>query len=221
MGKKVELINVEGNPNIGNYLFCNDKICLYGQLPKKLERIVRDTLGVPLYKIEILKTELIGVFLAGNNDFIIAPSIEGDELLKLKEICDKYDLKLIISKEELNTFGNNTVVLDNKILIDNEYSDKFKEQLEKETGLEVKKIKLKNIGSLSVFINNHFFVSQDLTDKEIGDINNIHPVSGIGSVSQGGRYIKSGIVGNSKGILISSNSTTIEIQNIVEFLDFI
>jgi len=64
--------NIHGNSNIGLYMFCNDKFCLVGKSVEdiKIAEIER-ALKVPVHKITIAGTDLIGAFIAGNNNKII------------------------------------------------------------------------------------------------------------------------------------------------------
>jgi translation initiation factor 6 (eIF-6) len=74
-------------------------------------------------------------------------------------------------------------------------------------------------GGVLKFLNGKYFVSQELSEENIDNI--LSKVAGIGTVNSGNNFIASGIAGNINGILIGSASTTVEIQNIAESLDYI
>jgi translation initiation factor 6 (eIF-6) len=64
----VLMTDINGNPNIGLYGFCNDNFCLLGnEVPEKKFKEIEDVLKVKCHRISIAGTSLIGVFVAGNN----------------------------------------------------------------------------------------------------------------------------------------------------------
>lgn len=223
MAKNVALMELETNPNIGIYMFANDKFCLIGKdINEKKKKEIENVLEVPVHKVSILNTDLVGIFVCGNNDFILVPEIFENEKEELEKICKKYEVKLIEFKERLNTFGNNICIGDKEVLISSEYGDKFEKTLKKETNINTVKIVSENfkaIGSVCKFLNNKYFVSQEFTEDELKKI--LKKISGIGTVNSGSHYISSGVVGNCNGVLIGSMSSTVEIQNIVEGLGYL
>ncbi len=221
--KNISLLEFESNPNIGLYMFSNDKFCLIGnEISEKTKAEIEKNLNVPVYKITILGTELVGVFVCGNNKILILPDIYKSEFEIIDKICKKHKVNILSINEKLNTFGNNLCVSNNKIIINPNYSKKFINLLNKKTKYEIivlKNKKYEGAGSVCKFLNNKFFISQEIEEKEVKKI--IYEIGGIGTVNSGSNLIASGIVGNKNGILLGSSSSTIEIQNIIESLDYI
>ncbi len=216
--KKISLLEFENNPNIGLYMFVNDKFCILGkEINEKKKKEIEKILNVPIYHVSILSTELVGVFISGNNEFLIIPELLEYEYLKFKEICEKHSVKLVKLRTEINTIGNNLCVGNNEILISENYNKEIVKKLEKETSLKLKKVENSNfgtIGALSRYIDGKYFISQELDIKMFKFISN--KISGMGTINSGSNFISSGVVGNKFGLLIGSNSSTIEIQNIVD-----
>jgi len=221
--KKVSLMEFESNPNIGLYMFVNDKFCLLGvKVDDKKKKEIESILNVPVYIVSVLGTELCGVFIAGNNDFLLVPDMPEYELEIIAKIAKNAGVEVIVINEKLNTIGNNICVGDNILIINSEYSVSFVNSIKKKTNFEVHKFKnseFKSAGGLITYINGKYFVSQEITEKEIEPI--LDKVGGIGSINKGAVFISSGIVGNKNGILLGSACSTVEIQNIVESLEFI
>lgn len=221
--KNVNLMEFEGNPNVGIYMFVNDKFCLIGpQISEDKKKEIENTFQVPVYKTTILETDLIGIFLVGNNDFIISPQMHSYEREQLEKICHKHDVKLLIVEDIQNTYGNNICVGNKKIIINPHYSKDFVNSLKEQTGLEIISIDnehFKAIGSTCKYLNNKYFISQEFEEKEVIDF--LDEIGGVGTVNKGSNYISSGLVGNSNGLILGSMSSTVEIQNIVESLDYI
>lgn len=223
MSKKVVLMEFEGNPNIGLYMFVNDKFCLLGkEVDSKKKKEIEGVLGVPVYNISCLSTELVGVFVAGNNEYMIIPEMYDYEVDKFKEICDKHDVNLIVLFEKINTFGNGICVGDEEILINSNYSKEFEKQLVSKTKYKVYRFGTKDYegaGSVCTHMNGKYYLSQELEESDVKPI--LKKVGGVGSVNAGSPFVASGIVGNVNGVILGSMSSTIEIQDIVENLDYL
>ena len=118
------ITNFNGNPNVGLFGYCGEDFCLLGQgIPKRVCKEVEKILKVPVHKISIAGTSLIGVFCVGNKNGILIPSIAFEhEMKKLDELGIKYSL----IDTKLTALGNNILINDDdKIgVLDNEFNDK-------------------------------------------------------------------------------------------------
>ena len=220
---KVSLMEFESNPNIGLYMFVNDKICLLGMPVTELKKKeIEDVLKVPVHMISVLGTELVGVFIAGNDDYLFVPDMYDYELEKIRSIAEKAKMKVIVLNDKLNTLGNNMCVGEDIIIINSDYSVSFMAALKKSTDYEIFKFKnseFKSAGGLMVHIKNRYYVSQEVNEDEIKPI--LKKIKGVGTVNKGAAFVASGVVGNKNGLLLGSACSTVEIQNIVEALDFV
>ena len=216
-------MDFDSNSNIGIYMFVNDKFALVGhELTDKKKTEIEKSLGVPIYKITILGTDLLGLFVCGNNDMIIVPEMFEYEENKFKEICDKHKVKMVVVDEIKNTFGSNVCVGNDTILINDEYLSGFEEKLKRKTKYKVIRVKTKMfnaVGATIKFLNGKYFLSQEYSEDEVKLI--VDDIAGIGTINSGSNYISSGVVGNSNGVIIGSASSSVEIQNIVESLDYL
>ncbi len=223
MEKKVALMEFESNPNIGLYIFANNKLCLVGKdLEEKRKKEIENTLQVPVYNISILGTELAGVFICGNDDFILIPDCYDYEEEELKEICKKHDIELKKISSKINTLGNNICISDKFIIVSKSFDSKKLEEIAKKKKLKITKIpniEKGGAGSIIRYANSKFFVSQELDEKDVEEF--IDEIGSIGTINSGSIFVSSGIIANSNGLIIGKNSTSIEIQNIVEGLDFL
>ncbi|MFW5705005.1 MAG: hypothetical protein ACOCXG_04110 [Nanoarchaeota archaeon] len=223
VSKKVSLLEFEQNPNIGLFMFANDKFCLCGkELSKEKKKEIEKILDVPVYYVSALATELVGIFITGNNDFLIIPELFDYEKKEIEKIAEKHETKIVEIPNNLNTYGNNLCVGDKEIIINSEYKKKILKTLEDKTGyktIPLKNPEHNNAGALIIYENGKYLVSQELEEKDVKEI--LPKISGTGSINSGSGYLASGVVCNKNGLLIGSMSSTIEIQNIVENLNFL
>lgn len=223
MKKNVALLEFENNPNIGLFMFANDKVCFVGiDIDEKKKKQIEEVLNVPVHKIKVLGTDLVGVFLSGNNNFILAPELFEHEREQLSSVLEQYSMDLIIVSHRFNTLGNGFCVADEEIVADKNYPKTILSLIEKESGLKVFSFN-SNIfsgpGSVMIFKNGKYFISQEIEEEEVTEI--VDKVAAVGSVNSGSSYISSGVVGNKFGILLGSMCSTVEIQNLVENLDYL
>ncbi|MCA9460261.1 MAG: hypothetical protein KC550_06960 [Nanoarchaeota archaeon] len=221
--KKVSLMELDSNPNIGLYMFVNDKFCLLGEnVIDSKKKEIEKVLGVPVYNVTVLGTGLVGVFISGNNENLVIPSIYDYEKKELEKIAKKHEVRILEFDEKLNTFGNGICFTDDLIILNSDYSENFLNKLEKSTKLKISLLKNKELnsaGGVCRYLNGKLYLSQNLDEKDFKKF--VDKVAGVGTVNSGSLFISSGIVGNSNGLLIGSASSTVEIQNIVEALDYL
>lgn len=221
MGKNVVLMEFEGNPNIGLYMFANNKFCFVGcDIDDKRKKEIEKTLGVEVFKVTALGTELVGVFFAGNDDVLIVPELFDYEMERLIDICKKKDVKLQVVKNKINTLGNNFCFGSDKIIVNESFNVKALGKVAE----NFKIVKLKNkdyasAGGVCRYFNDKFFISQELSEEEVKEF--IDEIGGIGTVNSGSNFVASGIVGNNTGLIIGNQSSSVEIQSIVECFDFL
>ena len=111
MENKVALLDFEGNTNIGLFMFANDKFALLGkEVDEKKKKEITSVLDVPVYTVSVMQTDLVGVFLTGNNEFILCPQIPEYEQKILVDICNEHDTKIFFLNHTLNTYGNSFCV---------------------------------------------------------------------------------------------------------------
>lgn len=215
--------NFNGNPNIGSFAFANDKFCLLARdIPKNIVKKIEKVLKVPVYQISICGSNLIGVFVQGNNKKILVPGIAFDhELLALESLGIEYE----IINTDKTALGNNILCNDNGIIISNEFSKEDKKAIEKALGMKSIQKNLGGLhvpGSLCVVNNKYGIVNPGLSDEEITLIEKTLKVElTTGTVNMGNPFPGLGIVCNSYGFLISSASGGPEIANVDEALGFV
>src|SRR3989344_5065821 len=100
----VLITDINGNPNVGLYGFANDHFCLLGEeVPEATAKQMGQVLGVPVHRISLCGTSLIGVFCAGNNHGVVIPDIVfADE----RKHLEKLGIPFTVIKTRHTALGN-------------------------------------------------------------------------------------------------------------------
>ena len=217
------ITNFNGNPNVGLYGYCNDEFCLIGnEINKKICNKIEQILKVPVHRLNLAGTSLVGVFCVGNKNSIILPSIVFDDELK---ILEKSGIKFEVIDTELTAFGNNILANNKAALVNPFFDDSTIKQIKRALKVDVEKAtiaELDNVGSLAVLNKNNCLISRGVKDSELKIVEKTLGVKcTLGTISFGLPYISAGILANSNGIVISEQSTGIEITDADHALGFI
>jgi translation initiation factor 6 (eIF-6) len=220
MVKTTVLLEIENNPNIGLYICLNDKFCLAPKnlredIYNKIEKIV----GVPLYKISVKNTQLLGVYLSYNNSNLVAPfDIEDFEKKELEKITKKHKMNLVLLDSNLNAYGNCITLTDKNFIVPNNFSRSDIKKLKKELDLKDIVINSKdfsNIGAVLKFYDGKLLAGQDINEEEFKVLEK--QITGVGTINKGSSQLTSGILVNKNCLILGSDSSTIEITNISEY----
>ena len=212
-------INFNGDPNIGLYGFATDNYFVLGVKIKKIEKKINDILKSKGIYTTVSNTELAGIFMAGNSNGIIAPKIiKESEVKSLKKLG--INIKVLRSKE--TAIGNLILCNDNGALI-SEKLKKYRKSISDVLGCDVETTEVAGldiIGSVSVASNRGCLLHPEATSEEIKRVEDVLKVKcDVGTVSFGSPFVKSGIIVNSNGILISESSTGPELGRMGEIFE--
>lgn len=207
-----------GDPNIGLYSFANDKFCLLGTDPGKA---MRGKLELALKDKMMLTTvagaEVIGLFIAGNNNGIIVPKIiEDSELANLKKMLD-VNVTVIDAKD---TALGNLVLCNDKGCLVPEKLKKHMKAISDALGCDVEMGSISDLevlGSAAVANNNGCLCHRDASEEEMRHIQEMLKVkTDVGTSGYGSPFIRSGVIVNSRGVVFSELSTGPEIGRFEE-----
>jgi translation initiation factor 6 len=207
-----------GDPNIGLYSFANDNFCLLGLDPgKAVKSKVELTLGEKTKFTTIAGTELIGLFIAGNNKGIVVPKIiEDSELENLRKMLD-VEVAVISAKD---TALGNLILCNDKGCMIPEKLKRYGKEISDALGCEVVLggfADVEVLGSAAVATNNGCLCHRDATDEEMKTIQDILKVKvDVGTSGYGSPFIRSGIIVNSRGIVFSELSSGPEVGRFEE-----
>lgn len=209
----------QSHPSVGLFIFANEKLCIASRAFEQIQlKEIEKTLNVPVYTLGILGTELVGLFLNGNNNGIVAPSLMFDyEKTQLREICKKHNLNLGFLNTELTALGNNLICNDNGCMVTHELEENIKDQISGVLGVDVREGKIANleiVGSLAFATNKGCLAGDPILDEEIEVLENLLKCKVVRGTINGTPYIRSGIVLNSNGFILSDASLGEEVLKI-------
>ena len=219
----LELMDFERNPNIGIFCRANENVVFVRKgLQKRLKKRIEKALEAKLVEINIANANIIGSILAINSKGAVVTDFVDEESFN---VLEKHGLQVLAIEDRLNAAGNNILVNDHGALV---HPDIKKSNLKKiEDTLDVPVYQgtiagLKTVGMAAVVTNKGLLCHPKIEEKERDQLESIFDVEVmIGTVNHGMPLIGSGLVANSKGAIIGSLTTGIELNRIEEALDFI
>lgn len=218
----VERATYKGNPNIGVYLFVNDKLALVPlDADDKFVRLAESVFQVPAVRVTIADTSIIGVLVAGNNKGVLLPHLvrEG-EYLKLRAVAEESGLRVGLVKSRFTALGNVCLANDRAALLHPEVYEELKHVVS--DVLEVETVERGTIGGVptvgsAAYVNNvGGLVHPDATDEEVARLSEMFRVRfEVATVNFGVGFIRSGLAGNTKGLLVGDRTTGPEVLRII------
>lgn len=213
-------MSFRSNPNIGLYVYLTQRYCLAGpEVPEQEYEALERVFGVPVRRLTIAGTGLLGVFLAGTPSHILVPSIVNQREL---DVLDNLGIKYAVIHTDLTALGNNIMCNAHGCLASAEYSDAERAQMSKVLGVPVKAFcigELPIVGSCGVANAKGCLVHRGTKNFEIDMIAQTLkvPVT-LGTVNLGNPYVKGGVACNDEGMIVGDLSGGPEIVNAEEAL---
>jgi len=207
--------NFIGDSNIGLYGFATDRYGICGMKNKRLEK----TLGVKFHFLPLYGTHLSGLFAAGNSHGMVASSLlSKHEIKHMKSIAN-----VLLLDTSYTAMGNLVLINDNGIVI-SPLIRKYKRRIEDFFSLKCEVSRVAGItvvGSVAVATNKGCVIHPKVKKTERSVIEKTLKVPlVIGTVSFGSPFVNSGIIANKNGVLVSENSSGIELGNINDAFGF-
>jgi len=193
---------------IGVFSKSNNEITLVPPAASKnYKQKIKNVLDTDIVETTVCNSNLIGVFVAMNDNRIILPStIMPHEEETLKEYFD--ELEVINTK--YTAIGNLVAMNNNGIAV----SRFIKEDINAPS-LEVAGTTL--VGSTVFTTDKGFLAHRNTKEKEMKALEDTYKIEGkVGTINFGDPYVKNGIIGNNEGILVGGETTGPEVNRIDE-----
>lgn len=215
--------NFNGNPNVGLFCYCTDRLLLIGEQPtEQTLRDVRKALGDPdVENLTVAGTGLPGLFLAGNSNAVLIPGIAFERERKL---LDTFGVSYRVLDTIHTCLGNNIVANDSGAVISTEFSEEEQEAIADALGVPAVQSDIAGLTTPGAFIvlnGSRGIIHRDATQEEIALVEKTLKVELTPATANlGTPYLRAAIVNNGHGLAIGDLSGGPEIVHIDESLGY-
>jgi translation initiation factor 6 len=213
----INILDVYRSSNIGIFIKCNEKAILIpkGLAPTKADKI-SSFVKVPYVRTSIDGLRIIGPLTAMNSSgILVSRYIEEDELKSLKA---ETGMNVERFPSNYNAIGNLIAVNDFGGVASNLLSTANVKLIQDVLGVPVERMNVAGyltVGSLIFCTNVGVLVHPLTSDKEIQEIKSILKTDVTPcTINNGVPFISSGIVGNSKGVVVGNLTNGTELLNL-------
>ena len=210
---EIEFADLNGNIHIGVTIYNTENFALVPiEAPKSLINLISNTLDVEVIKVP---ERIIGTLITGNSNGLVISNILSQEVMEQIETTGLP----IYQAPEFFAFGNVALINDHGGLISPIIPTAIREKIQSILKVPLTTRTLGNsdlVGSLGFVTNYGGLLTPQANEEEITFTKhklNLQEIS-IGSINKGSDFIASGIIGNTKGMLIGRETTGIEIMEI-------
>jgi translation initiation factor 6 len=206
----------ERKSSIGVFARASEKHAIVPHGGGKLGELLSRALGVVPKEVSIFSSPLIGVYSCINSNLVLLPWIvDSSEVKSMKE------LNPVLVEEKYLALGNLIAINDKKAVVSPLLS-KGAQNTIRGTGLDVivRKVGGHEIsGSCLLLTNSGFVTSPDVCEEELKELERDLNLRGaITTVNRGSPYVSSGIIANSKGVVVGYETTPVEVNHIDQAL---
>ncbi|MCA9477763.1 MAG: translation initiation factor IF-6 [Nanoarchaeota archaeon] len=217
----VEKMDINGSSLVGLYVVPLDEVVLVGHdVPESLDKTLEEVFGVPVRRISIAGTSLIGAFLATDGHNLLVPHI----LFPHEEEAIK-DLSYCRIETNHTCLGNNIVFTEKGMLVNPDLEPHVRKQLEETFHIPVGDITINEvptIGSLLAHNGTHGLITNEVTQAQLEQLQDFLGLELTGgSVNMGATHISSGVAVNKNGFIIGESSGGPEIINADQAFGFL
>ena len=211
-----------GNSSLGIFALATEKYAVvpFG-IKESSQKIITDTLSIEIAQTTIANSVLVGTLIVGNSDTLFVPSNVGNkEISNIKEsLNDKLEIIEINSK--FTALANLIVMNDKGAIISDVFEKKAQNQIKDVLGNVTVGSLLGSplVGSIAMCTNRGALVHPLLSEEEISEISSILQVrADVCTINRGIPYPRVGILANSKGAVLGTDSTGPESMRVFEVL---
>lgn len=215
--------NFNGTSNVGLFGYATNSYCLLGvDVPESKAQEIGKVLRVPVHRMTLCGTSLIGVFAAGNDHCLLVPHII---LEHERRSLDQLEINYKIIKSKVTALGNSIVANNRGCLVSQQFSADTKKLIRQSLDVPLKPgtiAGLETVGSLAVINKHTCLIHQSADDEEMRAVEELLGVECIqATVNLGSPYLRAGLLCNDRGFVIGDQSGGPEIVHIDESLGFL
>ncbi len=215
--------SVNGLASVGAFGVATDKFVIVSELwTNKAVEAITNALEVPLSKLNIGDTSLVGILVAANSKGILLPHIVAPrELEKLEAVFgDKVNIGVIESK--ITCLGNCIMTNDNGAIIHEKFEPNAVRIIKDTLEVDVEKGNIINsplVGSHALATNRGIIAHPLTTEMELNWLSERLGVPiNVGTMNRGVPFVSIGCFANSKGAITGKETTGPELQRLYQTL---
>jgi translation initiation factor 6 len=213
-------LDINGNPYIGVYCHTNEEFAIVPpDFPKDMISLIEECLDVEVVQTSIAGTTIIGVLVCSNSHGMIVNNFtESRELMALED-----RLNILYISDVLNAVGNNILTNDRFAMVHPDFKKKTIKKIEDTLDVEVQRGKiagLNTVGAAGVVTNKGLLCHPHTSDNELEQLKEkFHVNAAIGTANYGTPLVGACMIANTKGAVLGSTTTPIEIGRTEEALE--
>jgi translation initiation factor 6 len=217
----LEKLDIDGNPYLGVFCKCNEKYVIFSNWVKKsIAHRIADALCVEKINLTISGSSIIGSLLCMNTYGAVVTNFAGEtEIAKLKQIVDN----VYVIDDRLNAVGNNILATDKGAVVHPGFTKKSINRIRDTLGVEVLPATIadfKTVGMAAIATNKGILCHHYAKEEELKLLSDIFktPVN-IGTLNFGVPLVGACTIANTKGAVVGSRTTAIELGRIEDALN--
>ena len=212
-----------GNSGLGVFALSTEDFSIVPYSIKESSlKVISDTLSVNVIQTTIANSVLVGTMIIGNSKAILVPQNIKEKEYKILEENLSGQIKLVELNSKYTALGNLIVMNDKGAIVSDMLEKNAQKQIQDELDIEIVVGNLLGsplVGSLVMSTNRGALVHPLFSEEEIKEIASILRVKvDVCTINRGIPYPRVGIIANSKGAVIGTDSTGPESMRIFEVL---
>lgn len=212
-------LDINGNPYIGVYCHANEEFAIVPpEFTKDMISQIEEGLDVEVVQTTMANSSIIGVLVCSNSYGMIVTNFAEDRELKVF----KERLNILYIRDVLNAVGNNILANDKFAIIHPDIKKETIIEIEDTLGVEVLRGKIagqKTVGAAGVVTNNGLLCHPHASKHELDLLTKRFKVNAaIGTANYGVPLVGACAIANTKGAIVGSTTTPIELGRIEEAL---
>ncbi len=207
-----------GTAEVGLFAVPTEEICLIPpQLKPRQKRLIEDVLDVEIVPTTLAGSILLAPMAVGNsNGILLSNMVLEEEVEAVKRAAG--DLNIGVVEGKYTAIGNLVLANDRAALASSILPKRALKKVEDVLGVEVVVGRVADrsyVGSLATITNIGGLVFAEISEEEEKRLSEIFKVDVMpGTVNNGIRFVRSGIIANSKGAIVGSMTTGPELMTI-------
>ncbi len=212
-----------GSDYVGVFATATDDFLFAGAgLTGNVKSMVANTLGVRCIDLKISGTDLVGLFVRANsNGLLVSVMAEDYEVDALKKMG--LEIKIGVLESNLNALGNNILANDKIAIINPDYDEKERREIEDVLDVEVVRASVdgfKTIGANNILTNTGLVLNNKSTAQEKKEWDEMTGFESVMTTANTGAYsVGLAAIANSKAVVVGEDTTGYELARIVEALE--